>query len=231
MKVEIWSDIACPWCYIGKRRFESAVAQLPHPVEVTWRSFELDPGAVAGRARSDRSYAERLGAKYGKTVEEAQGMLDSMTATAATEGLDFHFERVQAGNTFDAHRLLHLAADRGVQDALKERLVHAYFTEGAPVDDHPTLVRLAVEAGLDRDEAAQVLTAGTFADEVRADEAEAHALGITGVPFFVLDRRYGVSGAQSAEVLLNALREAWDSQSPLTLVDAGPSCDGDACAV
>jgi predicted DsbA family dithiol-disulfide isomerase len=228
MKVEIWSDIACPWCYVGKRRFESALAQFPHPVELTWRSFELDPDAVGGK---DGSYAQRLAAKYGKTVEEAQGMLASMTATAAEEGLDLHFERAQAGSTFDAHRLLHLAAERGVQDALKERLVHAYFTEGAPVYDHPTLIGLAVEAGLDADEATQVLSAGTFSEQVRADEAEAHALGITGVPFFVFDRRYGVSGAQSAEVLRGALQQAWESQAPLALLDAGPSCEGDACAV
>jgi predicted DsbA family dithiol-disulfide isomerase len=228
MKVEIWSDIACPWCYIGKRRFERAVAQFPHPVEVTWRSFELDPDAVGGK---DGSYAQRLGAKYGRSVDEAQGMLDSMTATAAAEGLDFHFESAQAGSTFDAHRVLHLAGQRGLQDALKERLVQAYFTEGEAVYDHPTLVRLAVEAGLDGEEVASALVDGRFADEVRADEAEAHALGITGVPFFVMDRRYGVSGAQSPEVLLSALQQAWDSQAPLSLVDAGPSCEGDACVV
>ena len=137
MKVEIWSDVACPWCYIGKRRFEAAVTRFPHPVEVEWKSFELDPHAVGGK---DGDYATRLAQKYGRSVPQAQQMLDDMTATAAVEGLDFHFELAQAGSTFDAHRVLHLAGERGVQDAMKERLVKASFTEGEPVHDHETLV-------------------------------------------------------------------------------------------
>ncbi len=232
MKVEIWSDIACPWCSIGKRRFERALEGFPHPVEVEWKAFELDPHAVGAK---EGGYAERLATKYGRSVPQAQQMLDDMTAAAAVEGLDFHFERAQAGSTFDAHRLLALAHERGLQDALKERLLLAYFTEGVAVHDHDSLVRVASEVGLDPADVRQVLTDGTYADRVRADEAEAQALGISGVPFFVLDRRYGVSGAQPPEVLLAALQQAWDEQ-PLSavagsVVTGGDACDGDACAV
>jgi predicted DsbA family dithiol-disulfide isomerase len=231
MKVEIWSDVVCPWCYIGKRRFEQAAARFPHPVEVEWRSFELDPHAVG---TNGGSYAERLAEKYGRTVPQAQEMLDSMTATAAAEGLDLHFDKAQAGSTFDAHRLLHLAKERGVQDAVKERLVRAYFTEGVAVHDHAQLVDVVTEAGLAADEAREVLAGDRYADEVRQDETEAGELGITGVPYFVIDRRYGVSGAQTPDVLLAALQQAWESQSPLTVVQGqggGQACEGDACAV
>ena len=235
MKVEIWSDVVCPWCYIGKRRFEQALRGFAHrdEVDVVWRSFELDPAAPASR---EGSYAERLAEKYGTSVLEAQQMIDSMTAAAAAEGLDFHFELARPGNTFDAHRLLHLAAERGVQDSVKERLLHATFTAGEPISDHDTLVRLVAEAGLDAGQAAAVLVGDDYALHVRADEQQARDLGINGVPFFVIDRRYAVSGAQPAELLQRALEQAWQDGAPLTLVDGpdGPragSCEGDACAV
>ena len=235
MKVEIWSDVVCPWCYIGKRRFEQALRGFAHAgeVEVVWRAFELDPAAPSSR---EGKYAERLAEKYGSSVPEAQQMIDTMTGAAAAEGLDFHFELARPGNTFDAHRLLHLAGQRGVQDAVKERLLRATFTEGEPVSDAETLVRLGAEAGLDADEARAVLADGRFAAEVRADERAAHELGITGVPFFVIDRRYGVSGAQPAALLQRALEQAWEDARPLTLVgavsdgDTG-ACEGDACAI
>ena len=231
MKVEIWSDVVCPWCYIGKRRFEQALRGFAHrdEVEVVWRSFELDPDAPASR---DGSYAERLAEKYGTSVPEAQQMIDSMTAAAAAEGLDFHFELARPGNTFDAHRLLHLAAECGVQDAVKERLVHATFTEGEPISDHETLVRLVAEAGLDADQATAVLAGDAFAPDVRADEREARSLGINGVPFFVIDRRYAVSGAQPAEQLQRALEQAWRIHTPLLPVPAPTAGSvGDSCAV
>ena len=235
MKVEIWSDVVCPWCYVGKRRFEQALRGFAHraEVEVVWRSFELDPAAPASR---DGSYAERLAEKYGTSVPEAQQMIESMTAAAAAEGLDFHFELARPGNTFDAHRLLHLAAERGVQDGVKERLLRATFTEGEPISDHQTLLRLVAEAGLDADQAAAVLVGDAFTQAVRADEREARSLGINGVPYFVIDRRYAVSGAQPAELLLQALEQAWADHTPLSL-GSGPagtnagSCAGDACAV
>ena len=234
MKVEIWSDVVCPWCYVGKRRFERALASFAHrdEVELVWRSFELDPAAPPSPDEPG-SYAERLAAKYGGGLERAQAMIDTMTATAAGEGLDFRFDRARPGNTFDAHRLLHLALERGVQDDVKERLDRATFTDGLRVSDHEALVAVVAEAGLDPDEAREVLASGRYADAVRADEAQARAYGITGVPFFVVDGRYGVSGAQPAELISEVLETAWREGRP-ALVTAGgdaPGCEGDACAV
>ena len=231
VKVEICSDVVCPWCYIGKRRFEQALAGFAHrdEVEVVWRAFELDSTAPSERTGG---YAENLAAKYGFPLARAQEMIDTMTATAAQDGLDFRFDTARPGNTFDAHRLLHLAGERGVQDAVKERLFRATFTEGEAISDHETLVRLVAEAGLDADEARRVLADGTYAEEVRADEAQAAQLRITGVPFFVVDQRYGVSGAQPAEVLRQVLDRAWAETAPLQVVGGGaPGCEGDACAV
>ena len=231
MRIDIWSDVVCPWCYVGKRRFEAALARFSgrDAVEVVWHSFELDPEAPVERVGG---YEQHLAAKYGRTVEEAAQMTASMTATAATEGLDFRFDLARPGNTFDAHRLLHLARETGLQDALKERLLRATFTEGEPVGDHDTLVRLAAEVGLDATEVRTVLAGDRYADEVRGDEAQARAYGISGVPFFVVDGRYGVSGAQPADVLLQVLDRAWAEQSPLVAVGGdAPGCEGDACAV
>ncbi|MCA1712371.1 MAG: DsbA family oxidoreductase [Actinobacteria bacterium] len=228
MRIDIWSDVVCPWCYIGKRRLEAALADFHGEADVHWHAFELDPSAPAS---AEGTYEERLAAKYGCSLAGAAEMTASMTAAAAAEGLDFRFDIAQPGNTFDAHRLLHLAGERGVQDAVKERLLRATFTDGEPIGDRETLVRLVAEAGLDVDEARQVLTDGTYADEVRADEAQAAQLRITGVPFFVVDQRYGVSGAQPAEVLREVLDRAWAESGPLQLVGTGPGCDGDACAV
>lgn len=225
MKVEIWSDVVCPWCYVGKRRFEAALARFEHrdQVQVEWKSFELDRSATS--VTTSGSYAERLSAKYGTDVAKAQEMLDQMTATAAVEGLDFHFERAVHAGTFDAHQVIHLAGLRGLQDAVKERLMLAYFTQGRDVGDRDELVSLAVEAGLDADEVRDALAAQTHATSVRADEAQAEAFGITGVPFFVVDRKYGVSGAQPADALLQVLERAWAEQQP-TLVMAGASSAG-----
>ncbi len=233
VKVEIWSDIVCPWCYIGKRRFEAALAEFPHrdQVQVVWRAFELDPHAPALRSGD---YAERLAQKYGVPVPEAQEMIDRMTAAAAGEGLAFRFDIARPGNTFDAHRLLHLAAVRGIQDALNERMLAATFIEGRPIGDRDTLVQLAADAGLDPDEALSVLDSAAYTAEVRADEAEARAYGITGVPFFVLDETYGLSGAQPAHVLRTMLDQAWEETHPVVVMAGegeAPGCDGDTCAV
>jgi predicted DsbA family dithiol-disulfide isomerase len=206
--VEIWSDVVCPWCYIGKRRFEAALEAFEHADEVTvmWRSFELDqeaPKVAAGTA------TERLAAKYGMSLERAQQLHAEMTERAAEEGLDFRFDLARGGNTFDAHRLIHLAATYGHQAAAKERLMRAYFTEGEPIADPETLIRVVAEVGVDPAEARDVLQTDRFAEDVREDELLASQLGIQGVPFFVLDRRYGVSGAQPPEVLVQALERAW----------------------
>ncbi len=231
MRVEIWSDVVCPWCFIGKRRFEAALARFAQreQVEVRWRSFELDPGAPAERTGS---LVDHLARKYGVSREQAAGMQARVRATAAAEGLEFRFDHARSGNTFDAHRLLHLASDRGVQDAAKERLLNAYFSEGEPIGDPAVLVRLVEEAGVDGAEAKDILASARYADAVRADEAEARRLGISGVPFFVVDRRYGVSGAQSADVLRDVLRRAWKEAPPPHnhVKDDGRCMDGD-CAV
>jgi predicted DsbA family dithiol-disulfide isomerase len=231
LRIDIWSDIACPWCYVGKRRLERALERFPHraDVEIVWRAFELDPGAPPIRDTS-QSYAERLARKYGTRPAEAQGMIDRMVATAAVDGLDFRFDRIRPGNTFDAHRLLHLAHERGQQDAVKERLLRAYLTEGEPIGDREVLVRLAREAGLDEAEARAVLDGDRHASEVRQDEAVARELGITGVPFFVLGGRLGVSGAQPADVLLGALERAWSELgAPPELFAEGAACGPDGC--
>ena len=233
MKVEIWSDVVCPWCYIGKRRSEAALRRFAHrdEVELVWRSFELDASAPPSTGEQG-TYAARLATKYGTSPAQAQQMLDTMTATAAEEGLDFRFDLARPGNTFDAHRLLHLAREHGVQDPLKERLDRGTFSEGLPSSDSEALTAVAVEVGLPEAEVREVLSGTRYADAVRADEAQAGAYGISGVPFFVVDGRYGISGAQPAELVLSALEQAWSERSPLTLVTgAAPACEGDACAV
>ncbi|HTA36015.1 MAG TPA: DsbA family oxidoreductase [Solirubrobacteraceae bacterium] len=220
MDVEIWSDIACPWCYIGKRRFEAALAQFEHrdAVNVTWRSFELDPDAPHER---DGDRAERLAQKYGMTVEQAREAEQSLTATAAGDGLDFHFEKARSGTTFDAHRIVHLAAEHGLQDAMKERLLRAYFSEGELVSDHATLQRMAVEVGLPDDDVAATLAGDRFAADVRDDERMAGAFGISAVPTFVLDRALGASGAQPPDALLELLRQGWAREAVASGTVAG----------
>ena len=212
MEVEIWSDVACPWCYIGKRRFEAALSQFEHgdEVQVTWRSFELD-GEAPHERTGDR--AEHLAKKYGMTVAQAREAEQRLTDAAAGEGLGFRFDMARSGNTFDAHRLVHLAEEHDLQDAMKERLLQAYFTEGELMSDHDTLARLAVEVGLDEQEVRETLASDRFAQEVRDDERTAGELGISAVPTFVVDRKLGTSGAQPPEALLQFLREGWAKSS------------------
>jgi predicted DsbA family dithiol-disulfide isomerase len=208
LTVEIWSDVVCPWCYVGKRRFEKALEQFDHSdeVELRWRSFELDPQAPRERRHSS---AEHLAGKYGMTVEQAEQTNAQMAALAAEEGLEYHLDRTRGGNTFSAHRLIQRALEDGLQDAMKERLMRAYFTEGEAIGDRATLFTLAGEVGVDGQAA---LTDRRYADAVRADEELAARIGIRGVPYFVLDRRYGVSGAHPSELLLEALARAWEAR-------------------
>lgn len=237
MKVEIWSDVACPWCYLGKRRFEGALESFEHKsdVELRWRSFELDPDAPRVR---EGDPVQRLADKYGMSRADAAAANERLTGFATAAGLEYHLDKLRSGNTFDAHRLIHLAADKGVQDDVKERFLRAYFTETEPIGDREALARIAVDAGLEADDVNDVLSSDRYAEDVRADEAQAMAYGITGVPFFVLDGKYGVSGAQSSDVLLQALRQAWAAANPLTMLDGatadatgGGACEGDSCAV
>ncbi|HTU85342.1 MAG TPA: DsbA family oxidoreductase [Solirubrobacteraceae bacterium] len=213
MDIEIWSDIACPWCYVGKRRFEAALARFEHrdDVRVRWRSFELDPSAPPAR---EGERAARLAEKYGITVERAREMEKQMTETAAGEGLDFRFDIQRSGATFDGHRVIHLATEHGLGDAMKERLLRAYFTEGELMSDHEALVRLAGEVGLDQDEVRQMLASDRYADDVREDERTAGSFGISAVPTFVIDRAIGASGAHPPEALLELLNEGWARRAP-----------------
>ncbi|MBC9726885.1 DsbA family oxidoreductase [Streptomyces sp. TRM68367] len=234
MRVEIWSDIACPWCYVGKARFEKALRAFPHRdgVEVVHRSFELDPG----RAKDDiQPVITMLTRKYGMSAAQAEAGEDNLGAQAAAEGLDYRTRGRDHGSTFDMHRLLHLAKEQGRQDELLGLLYRANFAEERSVfNDDERLVELAVAAGLDADAVRTVLAdPDAYADAVRADEREVAELGANGVPFFVLDRKYGVSGAQPAEVFTQALTQAWGERGPLTLVqdEAADACGPDGCAV
>ena len=228
MDVEIWSDIACPWCYIGKRRFEAALVRFEHrdEVRVTWRSFELDPAAPAERA-GDR--ATRLAQKYGITVERAREMEQHMTDTAARDGLEFRFDIARSGRTFDAHRIVHLALEQGLQDAMKERLLRAYFTEGQLLSDHDTLIWLAGDVGILPDEARQTLVSDRYAAEVRDDERTAGRFGISAVPTFVVDRALGASGAHPPDALLELLRQGWANRPLASVAAGGESCSVDGC--
>lgn len=231
MRVEIWSDIACPWCYIGKARFEAGLAAFAHreDVEVVHRSFELDPKAPAA---SDIPVLDMLATKYGVSRAQAEEMEARVAAAAAGEGLDYRSDRIH-GNTFDLHRLLHAGKAHGVQPALLDALYRANFAAARPLGDAAVLHEIAVGAGLPEQEAARVLAdRAAYAADVRADEREAAELGATGVPFFVIDRRYGISGGQPAEVFRQALERAHSeaAAAPLPAGDA-EVCGDDGCAV
>jgi predicted DsbA family dithiol-disulfide isomerase len=232
VQVEIWSDVVCPWCYIGKRRFESALRQFEHvgQVEVRWRSFELDPRAPLRRSGD---MAGHLAAKYRLGLEQARERLRTLDQLAAGEGLQFNLAETKGGNTFAAHRLLHLGNERGRGDQVKETLLHSYFVDLQPVGDPDVLQAVGERAGLDRTEVTELLAGERFADAVRADEAEAAGLGATGVPFFVFDRAFAVPGAQEPEVFLMTLRRAWSKAHPAVVVGAGngAACTGDECAI
>lgn len=209
MQVEIWSDVVCPWCYLGKRHFERALESFEHrdAVDVVYRSFELDPTAPRD---STTPTVDMLAERYGMTVGQAEDAQRQMEQRAAAAGLEFHLDGLRSGNTRDAHRLIHLAAAQDRQAELVERLHRAYFTEQRSVFDADALAGLAADAGIDPDRAAAVLAGHEYDDAVAEDEATARALGATGVPFFVIDRRFGVSGAQPADVLVQVLERAWN---------------------
>jgi predicted DsbA family dithiol-disulfide isomerase len=208
MEVEIWADVVCPWCYLGKKRFEQALSSFEHKdkVQVTYRSFQLDPSAPPGVTTPT---ADMLQQKYAMSAARAEQAQREMEQRAAADGLTFRLSGLRSGNTWDAHRLLQLAKASGRQDQLMERLQRAYFTEQDSIFDHESLTRLAVEAGLDRDDVTEVLTSDQYADHVATDQAMAQALGATGVPLFVIDRRYGISGAQPAPTITDVLERAW----------------------
>ncbi|HEU4409262.1 MAG TPA: DsbA family oxidoreductase [Polyangiaceae bacterium] len=213
LQVNVWSDVVCPWCYVGKRRLEAALARFAHrdAVAITWRAFELNPASE--RVYEPDVYVNGLAAKYGLTAERARAMMAQTTEVARADGLDFRFDRLHHGNTFDAHRLLRLARERGIQAAVKERFLHAFWTEGEPIGDPKALARLAVEAGLDAAEVASVLEGDAYAREVRADQVEARERGQRVVPFYVIGG-HNISGTQPPEKLLEVLEKAWSEVSP-----------------
>lgn len=229
LRVDIWSDVVCPWCAIGKANLDAALSHFDHAdeVEIVWHSYELDPTAPAARAGN---YVGMLSKKYGVSSDEAQAMIDRMTATGAECGVEFRFDRVQPGNTFDAHRMIHLGAARGLQTQVKERFLRGYLSEGEAIGLPEVVERLAIDAGLDADEVAAVLRTEAFADEVRIDEATAASMQVTGVPFFVFDRRLAVAGAQPPEVLLQVLERTWAERelAPDVVVE-GEACGPEGC--
>lgn len=210
MNLEIWSDVVCPYCYVGKRRIESALARFPHRerVNVLWKSFQLDPSAPSEQAMPLR---ELLAGKYDVSVEKAEEMQVRVTAMAAEEGLTFDLNRARSGNTRDAHRLIHAARAHKLDEALIERFMKAYFCEGAAIGHAATLRALAIEVGLTADLVDSVLASDQFADAVLADQQEATSLGARGVPLFVMARAYMVPGAQTADVLDATLLKAWEA--------------------
>jgi predicted DsbA family dithiol-disulfide isomerase len=230
MRVEVWSDVVCPWCYIGKRRLEAALERFPHrdQVEVLWRSFQLDPSIPEGETHPT---LPALAAKYGASEDAMRANMARVEQLAADEGLKYDLVNGISGNTLRAHELLHLAAEKGLGGEAKERLLHAHFEEGRSVFDVASLVELGVEVGLDEAELREALTDRRYLAAVRQDGATAQALGATGVPFFVVDRKYGAAGAQPAELLLQILERAWADAHPLITVPAADGCTDDSCAV
>jgi len=234
--VEIWSDVVCPWCYIGKRRFEAALERFEHSdeVEVRWRSFELDPRAPF---RRPGTMAEHIAAKYGLSYDDAAARLESMNRLAARDGLSYDLARTQGGNTFDAHRLIHLGYEAGdaTGAAVKEALLDAYFTRLQPVSEPDVLVEVGSKVGLDESDVRAMLESDRFAAEVRADELDAANLGCTGVPFFVIDRAFAIPGAQEPETFLVTLERAWNRSHPSVPETVGGAdglaCTDDECAI
>lgn len=232
MQVEIWSDVSCPWCFIGKRRFETALDGFAHKddVEVTWKSYQLDPGLPDHYAGTELEYLCQV---KGMSEQQVSQMFDHVADTAAAEGLTYDFGSLKVANSFDAHRLLHLAHSHGRGDEVKEALLSAHFEHGQDTGDTDVLVRIGVSTGLEESEVRATLGSDRFAAEVRQDIAEARAIGITGVPFFVIDRKYGISGAQPPEMFGNALDQAWQESHPLAMVaagDTGATCGPAGCS-
>ncbi|GAA1766045.1 DsbA family oxidoreductase [Nocardioides hankookensis] len=235
MKIEIWSDVVCPWCFVGKRRLETALSTFEHAdeVEVVYRSFELDPTAPHHGHELSTGVIAR---KYGRSEDEMRDMQQQLIDLAAVEGLKFRLFETVHTNTIDAHRLLHLALEAdgpALQVELKEALLSAYFEGAADIGDHDVLAATAQRVGLDAARVAEVLAGDEYADAVAADIAQARAYGATGVPFFVVDRKYGVSGARPAEVFSQLLDQAWTESHPVLQMAGGDAeaCGPDGCAI
>src|SRR5690625_4569626 len=230
MKVEIWSDIMCPFCYIGKRNFENALEQFEHKddIEIRWRSFELSPGEKPDPSKNTYEY---LAEKKGWTVDYTKKVHARLTKTAKEAGLDYNFDTVIPANSFNAHRLSHLAARHDVQDEAEEHLFAAHFTEGKNIDDEESLVQLGIEIGLPEVEIREMLQSDLYAEEVQSDKDAARRVGVQGVPFFVLNDKYAVSGAQPSEVFLDTLQKAYKEFEEEQTPDVITNSDGAACSI
>ena len=230
LKIQIWSDIMCPFCYIGKRRIEAALATFEHKnsVEIEWKSFQLDAGFVASK---EDNIVEHLAEKYRKDTVWAQGMLDDMTQNAKNSGLDFHFEKAVMANSLHAHRLLHLAKKYKLANDLEELLFKAYLTDGKNINDLDTLRALGLEIGLNAESIDEVLHSNAYANEVQQDSIEAQAIGVQGVPFFVFDNKYAVSGAQHVETFVETLKKVWEEGKFDSKVTVLNTTDGDSCGI
>jgi predicted DsbA family dithiol-disulfide isomerase len=232
MKINIWSDVRCPFCYIGKRKFEKALEAFPNKdkVEVIWRSFELDPDL---ETQTGVNVVDYIAAIKGISKEQAKEMHDHVTRSAEEVSLEFNFDKAVLANSFNAHRLIQLAKSHGLGNEMEEQLFRAHFTDGKNIDDHGVLIRTGVAAGLEEKEVKDTLSSGAFAEAVRRDEEEAHAIGVRGVPFFVFNDRYAVSGAQSPDVFLQALRQSWlsfEQDHTIALAEDGEACSpGENC--
>lgn len=237
MKIEVWSDFVCPFCYIGKRRLEQALAQFPHrdQVEIEFKSFELDPNSPV---TIDKNIHEVLAAKYGMSVEQAIKANQGMAQQAAGVGLTYHFDSMKPTNTFDAHRLAKFAKTHGKETEITEKLLYAYFTESAHIGNVQTLAEIAEKVGIERQAALDVLLdKNAFANDVRNDEALAQQYGVTGVPFFVINQKYAISGAQPLETFRGALQKVWEESTVSVFQDLSGeksgdnSCSDSGCAI
>jgi predicted DsbA family dithiol-disulfide isomerase len=229
MQIEIWSDVVCPFCYIGKRKLEKALEKFPFKdkVEIEWKSFQLNPDQ---KTNPSISTLEHLSQSKGWSMEQTREITSNVVNMAAAQGLDFDFENAVVANTRNAHRLIHLAKASGKGDAMKERLLRAYFTEGKNVDDFPTLISLGKEAGLEEEKIKVMLESDLFEQDVHQDIYESRQVGVRGVPFFVLDRKFGISGAQPDEVFDQTLEKAWTEFAKNNAVlDMTGNGEGESC--
>jgi len=229
MHIEMWTDFAWPFCYIGKRRLEDALKKIDHPIEVTYRCFELDPNAPRD---VNKNMYEALSQKYGMSVEQAKANTQNMVRMAKETGLDYNMDTLILTNTFDAHRLSMFAKKHGLMQEMTERILHAYFTESKHIGDPETLTELAVEVGLDREAVTNMLASDEMTDEVRADEQTAKQYGITGVPFYLINKKYALTGAQPTETFVQALQKVIEEDKITVLNNQdGVSCDDDGCEI
>lgn len=233
LKIQIWSDIMCPYCYIGKRRLENAIQKFGHAdeIELEWKSFQLDPNFVADQ---DDNLVDHLAEKYRKDKDWAIEALENMTQNAANSGLEYHFEKAIMANSFNAHRMLHLAKEHQLASELKELLFKAYLTNGKDINNNETLRELALEVGLDTDAVNAVINSNAYGQEVQQDMLMAQKIGIQGVPFFVLDNKYAISGAQHEETFIKTLEKVWEEgqfESKITILNSEDtnSCGIDGC--